>query len=160
MTFVRTKFIFYSVFVIFVLIFRTKDTQAHVVVGGNMSYEFIGTGKDSKELVYDVFLNFDVVCELFDDENFSLIVFDELGNTVFNDFPTADLIKSYEVEPTDYECANIDFDYCVENRTYKTNINLRESNLSYFIVFQHCCRASEVFSTQVRDLTNIESSIT
>ena len=140
--------------------FMTTDTQAHVVIGGNMSYEFKGLDNNNEELVYDVFLNFDVVCELFDDESFSLVVFDELGNIVFDDFPTANLIKSCEVEPTNYECANIDLDYCIENRVYKANIRLKKSSLSYFIVFQHCCRASEVFSTQIRDLTNIESGST
>jgi len=152
--------IFHYWFLVFVLLFSTESVLGHVVIGGNISYEFKGTDSNSKDLIYEVYLNFDVVCGLFNDENFSLIVFDGLGNTVFDEFPTADLVESKEVEPTHYECADVDFDYCIENRIYKTSIQLSESNSSYFVVFQHCCRASNLFSTQIRELENIESATT
>jgi len=152
------KFFFYFLFTLF-LVLNSRGVFAHIVVGGKMYYEFIEVDANNQELIYDVYLNFNVVCNLFDADQFSITVYDKFGQLVFDQFPLIKLVNKEKIKHTEHPCAQVDTSFCVERQLYKTTISLPRSNYSYVVAFQNCCRTSSLFRDQIEVLKNLSPEL-
>ena len=160
----KRKHIFSILVVSILVLFSTQSLEARHIVGGVMTYECLGN--DNYEFTLKVYRDCNCTdCAMLDERA-------EIGvyrcNTP-NDCPNQNqnnpylslsvpLASSSFVEEPDYPCL-IPPNVCGEEGVYRFTLNLPQSNQSYFVSYQRCCRNVTINNIEDPDNTGASFSI-
>jgi hypothetical protein len=135
------KVLFLSLF----LLFSGKILATHIV-GGGMTYEYLGETANGKRFRFTMKVYRD--CKngqaAFDDPaNIAIYRGTEQSNTLYQTFGV-DITSFSDITVTQPDCINFLPEICLQEGVYVFERVLPVSTLSYFVVYQRCCRTNAI----------------
>ncbi|MFN0176842.1 MAG: HYR domain-containing protein [Saprospiraceae bacterium] len=132
---------------IFALLFLAAgELFATHIVGGGMTYECLGNSGNGKLYRFTMKVYVDCIngqVSFDDPANIAIYRGTELSNTLFDDFQIA-LGSVEDITVNEPDCIDNLPEICVQEGIYTFERVLPTSNLSYFIVYQRCCRTNAI----------------
>lgn len=134
-----------NITVILLIFLRLFDLEATHIVGGEMTYKYLGNNQYRIRL--DVYIdclngNADAIQS---DETAIIGIFNGDTRNILSGYPIYVSRKGpTRIQKTNYNCLKVTPNACVDHYYYETTVTLPATKGGYFMSFQRCCRNGSI----------------